>query len=88
MATCLIGATGAPIFFIAYELLVGLTPGIGEAMSCGILNSAAGGLSFLVIMLATYFLSKGTKRDSITVMVILAAQLVLGILLLLCVKTT
>jgi len=56
IATCLMGFVSIPIFFLAYELLVALTPHIGEAMSCGILNTFANVFGFVLIIIATAFL--------------------------------
>ena len=60
IATILIGFFSLPIMFISYELLVALTPTIGEAMSCGILNSLANFSAFLMVLAVTPFLKKET----------------------------
>jgi len=72
-AVSLLGLFCNPIIFIAYELLVGLTPGVGEAMSCGILNSTANFFSFLIILSITPFLGNQMKEDTLYVMIGLAA---------------
>jgi hypothetical protein len=59
ISTCLMGFSSYPAFFISYELVVGLSPGIGEAMSCGILNTYANAGGFIVILVATFYLSTG-----------------------------
>lgn len=74
--------------FVGYELLVGLTPGTGEALSCGLANSVGNGLGFIVVLISTAFLNKETKAASNIVMLILAANVAIAFLLLLKTKTT
>ena len=56
--TSLIGFFSMPVMFISYELLVSLTPTIGEAMSCGVLNSIANITCFAIVTALTPVLSQ------------------------------
>ena len=86
IAASLLGLSSYPIMFIAFELLVGLTPGVGEAMSCGILNSTANFAGFLVIVSATPFLGHAKKVDSMAVYTALIIDLVIATILILLIK--
>ena len=56
VSTCLVGFSITPLMFMSFELLVYLTPNIGEAMSCGILNTSINFFSFCIIQASTPFL--------------------------------
>lgn len=87
VASSALGVVAYPIIYITYELLVGLTPGVGEAMSCGILNSVANLGGFLIILGATPFLGNARKSDSMAVMLVLISVILLAITLILMIKT-
>lgn len=87
LSSILMGLSAYPVMFLGYELVVSLTPGIGEAMSCGLLNTFANAFGFFVILLATNFLSKGMQSDSITVLIILAVLVAVSLILIALVNT-
>jgi len=87
LSSLAMGLTTYPMLFLGYELVVSLTPGIGEAMSCGLLNSLGNACGFLVILLATNFLSEGMRTDSVIVMTILAVLIVVSLVLMTLVNT-
>jgi len=86
IAVSLLGLVCNPINFIAYELLVGLTPGVGEATSCGILNSAANLFGFFVILSITPLLGNQMKEDTLIVMLGFAAGIACALILTLLVN--
>ena len=82
IATILIGFFSLPIMFISYELLVALTPTIGEAMSCGLLNSAGNFFAFVLIAALTPYLQKSTQALSATVMFVMGLLMVIELILI------
>jgi hypothetical protein len=85
-AISFIGFFSSPICFIGYELLVGLTPKIGEAMSCGLLNSLFNLSSFLTVATVTPFLQQKTKINAIIIMSSLGLSLLIALFLIWLVK--
>ena len=66
VANFLCGFATIPILMVAYELAVAQTLhlGIGEGMSCGLINSLANVLGFLYVFSLTFWLSENTKNAS------------------------
>ena len=77
IATSAGGFTILPILMVAYELAVEQTShlGIGEGMSCGLINSLANLLGFFYVLCLTPLLDEGTPTSSITTMWILLTSL-------------
>jgi hypothetical protein len=86
IAQSLAGFCSYPILFVGYELVVGLTPGIGEALSCGLTNSFGNGLGFFFVVGCTAFLKSQTEEDSMVVMCIITAVILTSLVLLLITK--
>jgi hypothetical protein len=66
---------------IGYELAVAQTlpKGIGEAMSCGLINVTCNLAGFLSIMGFTPYLSSGDKSHVLGSILMMASMLVLGV---------
>jgi len=66
---------------IGYELAVAQTlpKGIGEAMSCGMINVTCNLFGFLSIMGFTPYLSGGAQKNVLGSILIMAAMLVVGV---------
>ena len=77
IATSVGGFTILPILMVAYELAVAQTShlGIGEGMSCGLINSLANLLGFFYVLCLTPLLDEKTQTASITAMYILLTSL-------------
>ena len=72
-----------PILMVAYELAVDQTAclGVGEGMSCGLINSLANLLGFIFVLVLTPLLGDKTESTAQTAMYALAGSLVLAIIL-------
>ena len=77
IATSAGGFAVLPILMVAYELAVAQTShlGIGEGMSCGLINSLANLLGFFYVLALTPLLDEKTPTASITAMWILLTSL-------------
>lgn len=73
---------------VAYELAVEQTEhlGVGEGMSCGLINSLANTLGFIYVLALTPVLEKTSESASMTAMFVLFASLVVAIILIITVK--
>ena len=72
-----------PILMVAYELAVEQTTllGVGEGMSCGLINSLANSLGFVYVLVLTPILDQKTTGAAQTSMVCLLGSLVIAIVL-------
>jgi hypothetical protein len=68
------GFVSVPIIMISYELAVAQTQhlGIGEAMSCGIINTVANTLGVIMILALTPYLKDEQPSHSLNTMIALA----------------
>ena len=68
----------------AYELAVAQTLhlGIGEGMSCGLINTLANTLGSLYVFFLTFWLQQDTESASETVMVVLVINVSLALILI------
>ena len=85
LVACSVGGFSVlPILLVAYELAVEQTSslGVGEGMSCGLINSLANFLGFLFVAGLTEFLKKETTQAATTSMLILFGSLILAIILI------
>jgi hypothetical protein len=80
--TSLVGFFSMPVMFISYELLVSLTPTIGEAMSCGVLNSIANISCFVALTALTPVLQIQSKLYTDAVMAFMALILIISLALI------
>ena len=66
---------------IGYELAVAQTlpKGIGEAMSCGLINVTCNLAGFISIMGFTPYLSGGQKKNVLGSILMMASMLVIGV---------
>lgn len=88
IATSLLGLVLVPILTISYELAVTQTVhmGIGEAMSCGIINTLANTLGVTIILILTPYLKEEQQSHCIYTMIALAAMQLVAFILLCFVK--
>ena len=73
-----------PILFVAYELAVMHTAkdGVGDTMSCGLVNVYANFVGFLIAMALTPALAKETEGGATTTLVVLFANLCVALVFL------
>jgi len=73
-----------PVIFVAYELAVEQTvkDGVGDSLSCGIINVATNTISFIVAFALTYEADKETIKSNDVVYSVLLANLVISVVLL------
>jgi len=73
-----------PILFVAYELAVEATvkDGVGETMSCGLINVTANFAGFLIAIMLQPELTKETKSQTMIVFIVLFANLGLSLVFL------
>ena len=78
------GFVTLPILMVAYELAVEQTAhlGIGEGMSCGLINSLANLLGFVYVLILTPFLDRKTKQDCLSSMLFLLTSLAVAMVLI------
>ena len=84
IACCVSGFGTLPILMVAYELAVEQTShlGIGEGMSCGLINSLANFLGFIYVLVLTPFLDNKTSSAALSSMIMLSVSLGLAIVLI------
>ena len=73
-----------PILFVAYELAVEQTAhqGVGDAMSCGLINVTANFLGFLIAISLTPELDEETQESTKITFLVMFMNLALGLLFL------
>ena len=84
VACSLLGFFLLPILFNAYELAVEQTAhmGVGENMSCGLINVVANFVGFLVAIALTPALDKDTKESTKVTFIVLFINLSLALIFL------
>ena len=84
IACAVLGFMLLPILFVAYELAVAATAadGVGETMSCGLINVAANFAGFLVAIALQPELVKETKSQTMIAFIVLFANLGLSLMFL------
>ena len=77
MACAALGFFLLPILFVAYELAVDSTAadGVGETMSCGLINVTANFFGFLVALGLQPELAKQTKSQTMIAIIVLFINL-------------
>jgi hypothetical protein len=75
------GFSCLPLFMIGYELAVAQTlpKGIGEALSCGMINVTCNLFGFLSIMGFTPYLNKNTRENVLGSILMMATILLVGV---------
>lgn len=81
VACAVLGFFLLPILFVAYELAVESTvaDGVGETMSCGIINVVANFAGFLVAIALQPELSQETKYQTMIAMIVLFSNLAVSL---------
>ena len=89
IATACVGFFNLPMFMIGYELAVRQTlyKGIGEALSCGLINLLANFLGFVWIIILTPYLASNTEQHALTTIFFNAGMLLISVIMMICVKT-
>ena len=84
VACAILGFFLLPILFVAYELAVEQTApdGIGDSMSCGLINMTANILGFIIAIGLTPALSQETKESTSVTFLALFVNLAVAILFL------
>ena len=84
IACAVLGFFLLPILFVAYELAVEATvkDGVGETMSCGLINVTANFAGFLIAIMLQPELTKETKSQTMIVFIVLFANLGLSLVFL------
>ena len=85
IACGVVGFTLLPILMVAYELAVAQTAqfGVGESMSCGLINLYANAMGFFIAIALTPALAQETKASTDVTITVLFANLVLSLAFLL-----
>ena len=85
MASSILGFFSYAIIFVSFELAVEQTApdGVGESMSCGLINSVAQTFAFVLDVSITPLLTAQTHRSGGIIFAILSVLLILALLFLL-----
>merc|ERR1712086_1121214 len=89
IATACVGFFNLPMFMIGYELAVKQTlyKGVGEALSCGLINLLANFLGFVWIIILTPYLALNTEGHALITIYFNAGMLLVAVIMMLFVKS-